>query len=70
MIPVGIQVSASVLTGNNVGANKITVAKEYAQMCVRTAIIWAIAMIGILIVMRDPFTSIFTNDSEVFNIIG
>lgn len=70
MIPVGIQVSASVLTGNNVGANKIPVAKAYAQMCVRTASFWAMGTILILVLIREPFTSIFTNDKAVFDIIA
>ena len=30
MIPVGIMVAATVLVGNNVGANRINVAKAYA----------------------------------------
>ena len=65
MIPVGIMSSASILVGNNVGANKIAVGKEYAFLCVKTAIIWAMGTIALLVLFRDPFVSIFTTQADV-----
>lgn len=70
MIPVGIQVAATVLTGNNVGGNRIAVAKAYAGMCVKTAIIWAMGTIFLLVLFKTPFTGLFTTDDSVFAIIG
>ncbi len=60
MIPLGIQISASILTGNNIGANKITVAKIYAQMFIKTAAFWAMGTTILLVLLRETFTSIFT----------
>lgn len=65
MIPVGIQVAASILVGNNVGANRVVVGQEYAKMCVKTAVAWALGTILLLVLFREQFLSVFSTDAEV-----
>lgn len=70
MIPVGIMVSATVLTGNNVGANRIPVARAYALMCVKTGAIWAFGTVILLFAIQGPFIEIFTNSTPVKELIS
>jgi Na+-driven multidrug efflux pump len=49
MIPMGIVVSATIIVGNNIGANKVAIGKAYALTCVKTAAVWAIVTIFLLV---------------------
>lgn len=69
MIPVGITVAATVLVGNNVGGNRIKIGKAYAFMCVKTAALWAIGTLILLVLLKKPFTRVFTEDAGVTEII-
>lgn len=69
MIPVGLMVSASILVGNNIGANKVEVGKAYAHLCVRTAAILACGTILLLILLKVPFVSIFSHESTVQSMV-
>jgi Na+-driven multidrug efflux pump len=60
MIPVGIVVSATILVGNNVGANRIAIGKAYAITCVKTAAVWAVATVLLLVLFQDPFIGRYT----------
>lgn len=65
MIPCGLMVSAGILTGNNIGANKIAVAKAYAFTCVKTSVVWALGTVLLLLTFQSSFLGIFTKDPEV-----
>ncbi len=62
MIPVGIMISSQVMVGNNIGANKVATAKAYGVMCFKTAIIWALITVLLLILFKGPFTGLFSGD--------
>ena len=62
MIPVGITIASQIMVGNNIGANKVAVAKAYSFMCFKTAVIWALCTIALLIIFRPYFLGIFTSD--------
>ena len=62
MIPVGITTSSQIMVGNNVGANRVPVAKVYALMCFKTAVIWAVCTIVILLIFRPYILGVFTGD--------
>jgi multidrug resistance protein, MATE family len=62
MIPVGITTSSQIMVGNNIGANRVPVAKVYALMCFKTAVIWALCTIAILLVFRPYILGVFTGD--------
>ena len=57
------------MVGNNIGANKVALAKAYGLMCFKTAIIWAIVTILLLVVFRSPFIGLFSADPLVLGII-
>ncbi|TNV79517.1 hypothetical protein FGO68_gene531 [Halteria grandinella] len=69
MIPVGIVVSATILVGNNIGANKVKVGQAYALCCVKAAVMWAAMTILLLITFQDAFISRYTTDPTVRNFI-
>jgi MATE family multidrug resistance protein len=69
MIPVGIMSSTQIMVGNNIGANKIPVAKAYAKTGVKTACIWALSTVLLLIIIRKPFVGVFSEDDSVKAII-
>ncbi len=69
MIPVGITMSSQIMVGNNIGANKVSVAKVYALMCFKTAVIWALCTVAILVVFRTFILGVFTGDQSVIDII-
>ena len=62
MMPVGIMTSSQIMVGNNIGANRVPVAKVYALMCFKTAAIWAFCTITILLVFRPYILGVFTGN--------
>jgi Na+-driven multidrug efflux pump len=50
------------MVGNNIGADRVPVAKVYAIMCFKTAVIWALCTIFILLVFRPYILGVFTGD--------
>jgi multidrug resistance protein, MATE family len=69
MIPVGITTSSQIMVGNNIGADRVPVAKVYALMCFKTAVIWALCTISILLFFRGLIMGVFTSDQAVIDII-
>lgn len=69
MIPVGITMSSQIMVGNNIGANRVPVARVYALMCFKTAVIWALCTIAILVVFRPLILGVFTGNQSVIDII-
>ncbi len=67
MIPVGIMMSSQIIVGNNIGANKVGVAKLYAYMCFKTAVIWGFCTILILLIFRPYILGLFTTDPIVID---
>lgn len=65
MIPSGIQTAASILIGNNIGANRIPVAKAYSQTCVSSTLLMAFATVGLMSVFQGPIIELFTKDAQV-----
>lgn len=69
MIPVGITLSAQIMVGNNIGANKVSVAKVYGLMFFKTTLIWALCTVTILVVFRNLILGVFTSDQSVIDLI-
>jgi Na+-driven multidrug efflux pump len=65
MIPIGFNVAAMILVGNNIGGNKVAVGKAYAHLCVRSAACWAISTIALLVLFRSSFVGVFSDNAEV-----
>jgi Na+-driven multidrug efflux pump len=65
MIPVGIMMSSQIIVGNNIGANRVAVAKRYGYMCFKTAVIWGFCTILILLIFRPYILGLFTADPLV-----
>jgi Na+-driven multidrug efflux pump len=70
MIPVGIAQASSIMVGNNIGAKDITAAKVYAKMCVLTAMLWAVAIVIFLNLMKGTVISVFSSNEAVNYTIG
>ena len=68
MLPLGISYSASALTGNYLGENKIDLAKKFAQMTVVFDIILTSIVVLILGTCQDQVSSLFTKEPEVTRI--
>lgn len=60
MVPIGFNTAAMILVGNNIGADKVSVGKAYAHLCVRTGAIWALGTVVLLALLRGPFVGVFT----------
>ena len=58
------------MVGNNIGANKVQVAKVYGAMCFKTAVIWAIVTIALLLAFKGLFTGIFSGDTLILGILS
>lgn len=69
MIPVGITISSQIMVGNNIGANKVSVAKVYGLMGFKLGLIWSFFTIALLLIFKDPFNRLFSNDDTVLSII-
>jgi MATE family multidrug resistance protein len=65
MLPLGISYSASALTGNYLGENKIDLAKAFARMTVIFNIILTSIIVLILGVAQDWVASLFTKEPNV-----
>ena len=65
MIPVGIMIATNVLVGNNIGAFKIETAKFYAKMCFLSGLIWALASVIAVALLKWPLIDVFTADEDV-----
>ena len=57
------------MVGNNIGANKVAMAKAYGLMCFKTAIIWALITILLLLVFKNPFIGLFSGNPLILDII-
>lgn len=62
MIPVGIAIATNVLVGNNIGANRLDLAKYYAKMCFTAGLIWAILSVAVVAILQKQIVAIFTDD--------
>jgi len=65
MIPLGISYSASALTGNYLGENKIDTAKKFAQMTVFFNIMITSVVVLILGLAQDWVAALFTSEPKV-----
>lgn len=65
MIPLGISYSASALTGNYLGENKIDMAKKFAQMTVFFNILITSVVVLMLALAQDWVASLFTSEPKV-----
>ena len=70
MIPVGIMTSSGIMVGNNIGANKVAIAKAYGLMCFKTGLLWAFCTIVLLILFKNPFTGLFSSEQKILDIIS
>lgn len=70
MIPVGITISSQVMVGNNIGANKVSVAKVYGFMGFKLGVIWSFFTIALLLILKSPLPGLFSNDDTVLSIIS
>lgn len=69
MIPVGIMASSGIMVGNNIGANKVATAKAYGYLCFKSALIWALCTIALLLIFKGPFTGLFSSEQAILDII-
>ena len=68
MVPLGISYSASALTGNYLGENKIDLAKKFARMTVIFNIIVTSVIVLLLGVFQDWVASLFTKEPNVVGV--
>ncbi|AYC29454.1 MATE family efflux transporter [Paenisporosarcina cavernae] len=68
MVPLSISFGATVLIGNELGANNVAGAKTYSRLAVSSAIVFSGLSAAILYFYREPISTIYTSDQEVIPI--
>lgn len=69
MLPLGISYTASALTGNFIGENKIALAKRFAIMTIVLDVILTSIVVLLLGIYQEGVSRIFTKETEVVGVI-
>ena len=69
MLPLGISYTASALTGNLIGENKINMAKRFATLTIVLDVILTSIIVLLLGIYQSGVSKIFTQEESVINII-
>ena len=65
MVPMGIQSAACAIIGEQIGANKVTLAKEYFRVMCNIVLLLLLLVQSLVFFGRDSIVLVFTKDSEV-----
>ena len=65
MVPMGIQSAACAIIGEQIGANRVPLAKEYFKVMCKIVLLLLLLVQALVFVGRESIVSVFTKDSEV-----
>lgn len=68
MIPLSISMGVTILVGQEIGAGRLTEAKQYSYLSIGIAILLSFISIVILLLFKEPIASLYTTDIDIIKL--